>query len=124
LKAVASAAQSEEPAGFTEAVRKVLARSATPLVPTEIRDALEIMGFEGSSPKNLLIHVHSVLRRLFENDEIEQVPRDGKMAYRALTFIDVIARTMEASPLVSIMKAVSKTQGRRGGLTPPPRPAT
>ena len=106
-------AASNEPAGFTEAVRMIIGRSATPLVPTEIRDALETMGFEGSSPKHLLIHVHSVLRRLFENEEIEQVPRDGKIAYRALTLTDVMARTFAAHPVTAMLGALSAPKHRQ-----------
>src|SRR5713101_2121208 len=74
-----------EPAGVTESIRKILRRNRSALFPTQIRDALEMMGIEGSSPKNLLIHVHKVLGRLLENDEIAQEPREGKMAYRWLS---------------------------------------
>jgi hypothetical protein len=74
-----------EPTGFTDSVRTILRRSRVPLLPTEIRDALEAYGIEGSSPKNLLIHVHKVLGRLVDGYEIEQIPRDGKMTYRWLS---------------------------------------
>lgn len=74
----------EEPAKFTDKVRMILKKSAIPLFPTEIRDQLESFGVEASSPKNMLIHVHKVLERLFENDEIVNVPREGKPAYKML----------------------------------------
>lgn len=96
--------------GFTESIRLILRRSSVPLVPTEVRDALEMMGVEASSPKVLLIHVHNTLRRLFEKEEIEQVPRDGKMAYRMLTVGDMLFRTFSQHPIVSMMKAIPTTQ--------------
>jgi hypothetical protein len=97
-----------DPAGFTKTIRLILARSSTPLVPTEIRDSLEILGIEASSPKVLLIHVHNTLRRLFEKGEIEQVPREGKMAYRMLTAADVFARTMRQHPLIALLSTGSR----------------
>jgi hypothetical protein len=93
--------------GFTKTVRLILSRSRMPLVPTEIRDALESMGVEASSPKVLLIHVHNTLRRLFENGEIEQVPLNGKMAYRALTAGDYLVQTMRAHPLGALFGGLS-----------------
>ena len=102
-----------EQLGVTDAVRLVLARAQVPLLPTEIRDALESMGIEASSPKVLIIHVHNVLRRLFEAGEIKQVPRDGKMGYRTETLADAMARVMNpigsflSTPLTS--KASTKT---------------
>ena len=92
--------------GFTKTVRLVLARSRAPLIPTEVRDALDMMGVEASSPKVLLIQVHNTLRRLFEREEIEQVPRDGKMAYRMLTIGDHLVRTVRQHPLVSLFSAI------------------
>ncbi|HEX9222594.1 MAG TPA: hypothetical protein VF860_04630 [Candidatus Acidoferrales bacterium] len=81
-----------EPVGVTESMRKVLRRNRTAMLPTEIRDALEAMGIEGSSPKNLLIHVHKTLGRLHGNGEIAQEPREGKMAYRWLTDMERMMR--------------------------------
>lgn len=98
--------------GFTKTVRLILARSMTPLAPTEVRDALEMMGVEASSPKVLLIQVHNTLRRLFEQGEIEQVPRDGKMAYRMLTVGDVIVRTLREHPVISMFSAIPSAKPR------------
>lgn len=74
----------QEPAKFTDKVRLILAKSATPLFPTEIRDRLESMGVEATSPKHLLIHVHKVLERLLVSNEVVQVTRDDKTAYKLL----------------------------------------
>ena len=80
-----------EPAGFTDSVRLILQRSGTPLLPTEIRGALETLGIEGTSPKNLLIHVHKVLSRLYRSGEVEQVPHDGRTGY---TWVSPIQRSL------------------------------
>jgi len=71
-----------EPTGFTDKIRKILSETYTPLVPTQIRDALLQMGVTGSSPKNLLISVHTVLERIGEELQTTQTP-EGKTAYKA-----------------------------------------
>ena len=109
-----------EPTGVTDGIRKVLARTSAALLPTEIRDALETIGIEGSSSKNLLIHVHKALGRMFNKDEVAQIPRDGKMAYRLMSLME---RTMRQ---IIEQNAVYKS-GMRGdekpkeGLPPPPK---
>ena len=70
-----------EPAGFTDKIRKVLSETSVPLVPTQIRDALEAIGSRGSSSRNLLISVHTVLERIKEELEESTTP-DGKAAYK------------------------------------------
>jgi hypothetical protein len=70
-----------EPSGFTDSVRKILSETMVPLVPTQIRDALEAKGMTGSTSKNLLINVHKVLERI--SDELKPTKRaDGKTAYQ------------------------------------------
>ena len=103
--------QNTEELGVTKSIRLILGRARTPLMPTEIRDALESMGIEGSSSKVLLIHVHNVLRRLFENGEIEQIPQDGKMAYRALTAADLFVRTLTSHPLGALLASGATKRG-------------
>jgi hypothetical protein len=114
-------APDSEPAGVTESIRKILRRSTNALTPTEIRDALEAMGIQGSSPKNLLIHVHKALGRIGDAGELSQTPRDGKMAYRLLTaterqFRDTFGTLFATSP----SRAVRAT-GREGVSTEPPK---
>jgi hypothetical protein len=82
----------QEPAKFADKVRLILEKAGVPLLPTEIRARLESMGVEATSPKHLLIHVHKVLERLFENDEVIQVTRDDKTAYKWLTPFERIAK--------------------------------
>jgi hypothetical protein len=73
-----------EPTGFTDKIRQILGETSVPLVPTQIRDALQARGITGSSAKNLLINVHKVLERI--NAELEEsTTTDGKTAYRRTT---------------------------------------
>ena len=70
-----------EPSGFTDKIRKILSETSVPLVPTQIRDALEASGTTGSSSRNLLISVHTVLERI--KSELEgSTTSDGKTAYK------------------------------------------
>lgn len=70
-----------EPEGLTTEIRKILSLTTVHLTPMQIRDALIKRGFRHSSPKNLLISVHTVIGRL-END-LDFVEREGKRAYKA-----------------------------------------
>ncbi len=70
-----------EPSGFTDSIRKILSETTLPLVPTQIRDALEAKGITGSTSKNLLINVHKVLERI--EPELEKTTNtEGKTAYK------------------------------------------
>jgi len=105
-----------EPIGVTDGIRKILYRSGEAMLPTEIRDALVAMGIEGSSRKNLLIHVHKALGRMHDSDELAQVPRDGKMAYRLMTMMDRHVRILNETTRAARDAAVAAV----GGMTPPP----
>src|SRR5258708_3295108 len=114
-------APDSEPAGVTESIRKILRRSSNAMLPTEIRDALEGMGIQGSSPKNLLIHFHKALGRLSEAGELSQTPRDGKVAHRLLTaterqFRETFGTFFGTSPSRAVRAA-----GREGVSTEPPK---
>jgi hypothetical protein len=73
-----------EPTGFTDNIRQILSETTVPLVPTQIRDALQARGITGSSPKNLLINVHKVLERI-DTELKESTTPDGKTAYTRTT---------------------------------------
>ncbi len=70
-----------EERGFTDQIRGILSMTNSHLVPTQIRDALMNAGVTGSSPKNLLISVHTVLGRIA--DELDMITTtEGKTAYK------------------------------------------
>ena len=70
-----------EPPGFTDKIRKILSDTQIPLVPTQVRDALEAAGSKGSSSRNLLISVHTVIERIKSELEESATP-EGKTAYK------------------------------------------
>ena len=71
------------------------------LDPTQIRDSLITRGFPYTSPKNLLISVHTVLGRIKEELDVI-MPEAGKPAYRA------------KSSLIVDKLAANNVEGSRG----------
>jgi hypothetical protein len=67
--------------GLTDSIRKLLSETDKPLVPTEIRYALEAKGVKGTSSKNLLINIHKTLERI-GSELTETMTPDGKPAYK------------------------------------------
>jgi len=67
--------------GLTDSVRQILSDTTVPLVPTQIRDALEAKGVTGTTSKNLLINVHKVLERIEDELDKSSTP-EGKTAYK------------------------------------------
>ena len=68
--------------GLQDAVRTIFRRAyPLPMLPTEVRDTLVSAGTYNPSYKNLLIAVHTAIKR--SQDSLEEVPQPGgKMAYR------------------------------------------
>ncbi len=56
---------------MTDSVREILRKSPEPMTASEVRDALERLGFDMKSYSNPLATIHTVLRRLTESDEVE-----------------------------------------------------
>jgi hypothetical protein len=69
-----------ETPGFTEQVRKLLQQTLEPLTATDIRDRLIAADVKHTSPKNLLISVHTVLGRI--KPDLREFERMGKPAYK------------------------------------------
>jgi hypothetical protein len=67
-------------ASLTEHVRKLVRESAVPLLATQIRDSCEAAGIKASSRKNLLIQVHTILKRM--ESDVRKVKIDkNRVAY-------------------------------------------
>lgn len=77
------------PKGLTEEIRTIMALTTVHLDPVQIRDSLVARGFEYSSPKNLLINVHTVLGRI--ENEMDVIERDKKKTYRAKSSVAIEA---------------------------------
>lgn len=68
-----------EPLGFTEQVGSIFQGTTEALTPVEVRDLLLAKGVTGSSKKNLLIGVYTVIAR--HKDNLEATTKNGKRAY-------------------------------------------
>jgi hypothetical protein len=70
-----------EPLGFSDQIRAIYQGATEPLTPVEVRDLLLQKGVTGSSSRNLLISVHTVITREQERGNLETVSKGGKTAY-------------------------------------------
>lgn len=85
-----------EEIGLTDRVRELLRTAKAPTGATQIRDQLQSEGVDASTAKNLLINIHTILRRLREGGEVEEVPlSDGTKLYRHVTLLQ---RVLDSQP--------------------------
>lgn len=70
--------------GLTDAIRLALRTAGVEMMPNSIKGRMESMGFDTSKYGNVLASVHTVLRRLKDQGQVEEVPVKGtdKVAYR------------------------------------------
>jgi hypothetical protein len=68
--------------GLTDAVREVLKTVKVFITPVKVRDRLTEMHYDLSKYKNVLASLHTVLKRLADNDEVFVDTRGGKTMYR------------------------------------------
>jgi|SRR5579863_6024135 len=70
--------------GLTDAVRLALKTVAVEIYPNGIRARMESMGFNTSSYGNIMASIHTILKRLKEQGQAEEVrmPGSDKPAYR------------------------------------------
>ncbi len=81
--------------GLTDSVRWILIDANTAMGATQIRDALRARGNAESTNRNVLVNIHTTLKRLKKSGEVEEVPRaacegghmlpDGTKLYRYVT---------------------------------------
>jgi hypothetical protein len=64
---------------ITDCARQILQAAAASLSPIQIKDQLVAMGIDMSGHKNAMSSVHSLIKRLRENDEIET--KDNGLTY-------------------------------------------
>jgi hypothetical protein len=89
-----------EELGFRAQIEKILQQNSLKyLLPTEIREKLVLAGVTGSSQRNLLISIHTILNRLDKDKLIEAKEQQGRTAYRwkgPITYLPDIAGPNEA----------------------------
>jgi hypothetical protein len=75
--------------GLTDAVRAALKAFNRPLTPVEVRDGLISLGYDLSIYGNVLASIHTILKRLVDNEEVKEVEKDGKKAYESQSLANV-----------------------------------
>jgi hypothetical protein len=80
--------------GLTDAVREVLKTDThTYFSPVNVRDRLRGRGYDISKYKNVLASIHTILKRLKDQDEVKDVNRDGRTVYKW-----IVREVEEAAP--------------------------
>jgi hypothetical protein len=87
--------------GLTDACRMVLKAAGDTLTGVEVRQRLDVMGFDVGRYANDLASIHTVLKRLNQAGEADFEPRaHGKPAYRWHRPARVIALSQEDAALL------------------------
>lgn len=71
-----------EDTGMTDAVRQVLKSTNYFFSAVEIRDKLRFRDYDISKYKNVLASIHTILKRLKDQDEVTEGSRGGRTTYR------------------------------------------
>ena len=81
---------SEDTWGITDAIRDILDLSSPDAMkPTDIRDKLRILAFAIDDYSQPLAVVHTTLKRLENQKEVESVEKDGSTLYRRIEVEDI-----------------------------------
>jgi hypothetical protein len=71
------------PWGLTDAVRIVLMRAEKPMSATDVRERLQVIGFDASKYTSILSAIHTILKRLYKAGDTRFVAREaGNHAYQ------------------------------------------
>ena len=97
-----------ETVGFSKKVREIMGRNREALTPVEIRDALQAEEIKATSPKHLLISVHTVIRRWREKEQVIEESTERGKAYRLPTAIEQFQKKM-----ASAQDLVRRAKGER-----------
>jgi hypothetical protein len=68
--------------GLTDAIREVLKAFDEPLTALDVKDGLERLNLDLSEYQNVMAAIHTILKRLCQQGELEESVKDGKSAYR------------------------------------------
>lgn len=77
--------------GLTDAVREVLRAGEYFMSPIDVRDSLKAKGYDISKYKNVLASIHTILKRLMNQDEVKEGERDGRTTYKWIPKPDEIS---------------------------------
>jgi hypothetical protein len=105
---------------ITDATRQVLQASTKRLAPVEIKQQLINMGKDLSSQKNIMASIHSLLKRLRENHEIETTDNGLTYKWKGPRRFPRTGANTQADAIRRAKVGAGKLGGSYRGLTPPP----
>jgi hypothetical protein len=93
------ASDSQEPASLPAKILAVLSTVSGPIGATQIRDQVIANRAASASDKNLLINIHTTLKRLIKYEQVEEVSlSDGSKLYRFVTPMERALRHPYGAP--------------------------
>jgi hypothetical protein len=107
---------------ITDATRQILQASTKRLAPVEIKQQLINMGKDLSTQKNIMASIHSLLKRLRENDEIETTDNGLTYEWKGPRRFPRTGANNQADAIRRAKVGAGKMGGSYRGLTPPPAP--
>ncbi len=89
----------EDTLGLTDAIRQAFKTAGRRLAPTEVKDRLESIGYDTSKYGNMMASVHSVINRLVQQKQLQQINVGGKPGYEWIpqTLVEQVAEWAEAT---------------------------
>jgi hypothetical protein len=106
-----------EDMNFAEKIEKVMAANREPMTRIAIRNALQAQGVTGTTPKHLLISVHTTLARMKEKNQVKTVMTTRGMAFRLPNSLDKFhGKVEEAEKEIAARNAAQAT--RLAGINP------
>ena len=112
------AAEMETPS-LPHKILLVLAEADSPIGATQIRDHLVASGMVDAAAKNLLINIHTTLKRLVRTEQVDQVPlADGSKLYKYVSPLQRALKLPYGAPqsLANTLLRVRKMHAPRGRL--------
>jgi hypothetical protein len=99
--------------GLGNACVEVLKAADGPLTAEEVKEGLIMIAYDTSSSANILASIHTTLRRMVENKQVQESTKDGKKAYELTTKL-LMRRRKEIEAEETIKKdMVSGTSKKR-----------
>ena len=101
--------------GLTELARVTLEEMFIPLSASELKQRMEVKGFDFSRYSNPLASIHTVLQRLVKSGKVRVVPqKGGKKAYQWITVIDGLLSLLQNVSAVAAQRSLPKEAAKHG----------
>ena len=110
--------------GLTDAVRMITSSFGFPMTPKQVRDALLHLGYDLSGYSNILASLHTIMKRLAANGELNKVLDDQGKEIGAYAWNPTVAvrkqRPLSSADLIAALdRAILRVAD---GIAPPSEP--